>query len=207
MTNVVNLPMADLAPDHPAAQSMLRALGKDDLLLVKRNPLGPADMCYWNVLDHIARLGGGDLRLGWLIQWLPEVYVEATHHGVVQKADGSFLDVTPPSNRPCAPGWSTFVPDDSIVFDPRWPMLVDNRYLPLVDDQNVTRAIENYLVNNRSLRSYNQKWKRTRGGAWNHRTGYSGPRPNVSSADERELAESFANLHHHRARILERYFA
>lgn len=180
-------------------------LGCSPALPVPRTSAAPALTCYWNARDY-AQARGGTLELGWMLEWLPNAYVQAMHHGVAALPDGSRIDVTAPQSGPAIPGTTTFVPDARIPFDPRWPMNIDNRYLRLVEDEDVKGAIRAYLVNNRLEREFWRKVRRQPGASW---TPQGGPRnaenPYIPNKDRKLLASSFEKLCLHRRRLLERY--
>lgn len=100
---------------------------------VKRSPQPkPIGFCYWNVSAMVESHGGG-MVLGWIIHWLPDVYVEAMHHAIWQSADGSLLDITEAYATDQSSPVSVFVPDNrySISLDsapciarPRCPLMV-----------------------------------------------------------------------------------
>ncbi len=60
---------------------------------VAPTPEAAPGQCYFNVLDEIERQGG-EMQIGWLIWELPDMYLTAERHAVVDRS-GRFVDLTP----------------------------------------------------------------------------------------------------------------
>src|SRR5262249_4988619 len=147
-----SLPIRDFPPDHPAATEVLKMLHCDSIARVKREGEGKRGFCYWNVQRECDR-AGGTLELGWMITWLPGIYIEAMHHGVWRKAKGELVDPTLPADSAGANGHTTFVRDDRIRVDLAFPVLIENRHLLLVDDPIVQEWLREYRRKNSAAQS------------------------------------------------------
>ena len=104
------------------------------------DPLGPLGACYWNV-ERLVREQGGTCVLGWQIEFWPSLYVEAVHHAVWQKSDGTCVDVT--QKRPTDHRlFTTFVADESVPIDLQRPVLIPNKYYRLSNAPEVVTLLD-----------------------------------------------------------------
>jgi|tagenome__1003787_1003787.scaffolds.fasta_scaffold20811780_2 hypothetical protein len=92
--------------------------------------------CFGNVRQRVS-LHGGQIVFGWAIWIWPRVFVEAEHHAIYERPDGTWIDVTPQSNH----DQILFLPDDSAVYDFDNPQRRDNLRLALKADP----LIESYF--------------------------------------------------------------
>lgn len=79
--------------------------------------------CYFNV-QAAAQDGLGQPLFGWLIWLFPNIWIEAHHHAVIMRTDGSLCDVTPPKD---GEKQIVFLPDSSTPFDYTNPKPVRKR--------------------------------------------------------------------------------
>ncbi|MGA1799342.1 hypothetical protein VH567_11245 [Sphingomonas sp. 4RDLI-65] len=70
-------------------------------------------MCFENV-DRMIKLHGGKRIMGWLLWEWPGVMIDAEHHAVWKKADGTWEDVTPKQDGETR---IVFVRDDVALYD------------------------------------------------------------------------------------------
>lgn len=122
----------------------IRAFGrsvKDDGSLryvdVKPAPDAEPHECFNNVRRCVEKAGGTEV-FGWAIWSWPGVFVEAEHHSVWRKADGSICDPTP------APQGETrvlFLEDSSAVYDFATDRRRDNVRGPLRQDMAITQYL------------------------------------------------------------------
>jgi hypothetical protein len=201
----VHLPISDCPIDHARMDEVCALVGGHRPVMVPRLPAYPAAECYANTHDQSARAGGRQ-RMGWMSELLPGIYIQAMHHAVWEAPDGRLFDVTAPQHPSGAAPATTFIPDDRLTSDPAWPILmVTNRYLQLVSDEHVRRALAAYEENNRLAREQIEQL-RAMGWRWS-RAGFSGPpAPDVLAKYGPELALTFQAMHQARAIIRQRYF-
>ncbi len=211
MVDRVILPQDDFPPEHPSASQMLKKLTKlpgKSFELVDRWPTSNAGACYWNVQDH-CKQHGGTMRLGWLITWVPNLYIQAMHHGIWESPEGESLDITAPQYRPPDPDTSTFLADSTIKVDLRFPVLIENKHVRLVDDPLVTDALRFYRLNNSASAKKRDVLKALGTFTWDRTvSNYVGPPlpADYFSQIDRKLNETFASLHNVNAQIMQKYF-
>lgn len=201
----VSLPLVDFPASHPEMAQMLRRLGLPAASGILRKPFGPPGLCYFNALDY-AHGAGGSLALGWSIDWLPGVFIRATHHGVCRLPSGELVDVTAADGRPPEDGVSTFAPDSSLRCRLDWPSLIEDRCLVLVDDEDVVAALDAQSRNMAHLRDFYAEVRRLPGYSWNPRQGLVGPPlPPLSRDYDALLEESHVECQHFRRILAQRY--
>jgi hypothetical protein len=88
--------------DEPTIKKFLARVGGEHTLPPRNSTPGPSGNCYQNVRSAI-RSQGGRALLGYEVIWLPGRFIEALHHCILQRPDGSVLDVTAPP-YPAMPG-------------------------------------------------------------------------------------------------------
>jgi len=198
--------MQDLPASSPLAKKMLEKLNLKELIEVPRQPQGPAGVCYWLVQAYIEQQGGS-MALGWLVNVVPGVYVNAMHHAVWRMPDGRLVDVTASEYGPPAPGTTTFAPDDSISVDLRFPVLVESQHVVLVEDPVVEEALAQYRVNNRIHREADAAMRDSGLYTWAPGSNYAGPPlPDALRQKFEALSPSYERMHELRALIRSRYF-
>lgn len=88
---------ADFAPDDLEVKSFLeRNFPLSRALIVPRVHDGQAGTCFANVRSFVA-LSGGEGITGFLILKIPGHLIEAMHHAIWRKPDGTLADVTSPA--------------------------------------------------------------------------------------------------------------
>ena len=204
----VILPVEDFPLDHPRMKDVLQLIGRPEAFSISRQPKAPGGACYWAARE-IAGSVGGELAFGWMLEWVPGVYVSALHHGVVKMPDGSYYDVTAPQEARSGE-FTTFVPDDTFIPDLNYAVFEESRLLALVDDEDVEAAFAAYRESN-SL----DKWRRdllktVPGAVWSAYSEWAltdptVPDPDLGDAPTRKK-ESYRALHTARQKILDRYF-
>lgn len=102
--------------------------------------------CFNNVRRCVEKDGGTE-TFGWAIWSWPGVFVEAEHHSVWQKADGSFCDPTP---TPQGETRILFLEDSSAIYDFTTDRRRDNVRAPLRQDV----AIAEYLAASAEFHAY-----------------------------------------------------
>ena len=102
---------------------------------------GPADKrveCFFNVRRYVEG-PGGQFAYGWSIKIWEKVYIEAEHHAVWLRPDGTLLDVTP-MRRDAAR--TLFLRDDRLTFDFEGMWRRDNVRHALIVDALVVKFLE-----------------------------------------------------------------
>ncbi|EMM0480217.1 hypothetical protein R8O55_002109 [Klebsiella michiganensis] len=215
MLQPVILPLVDLPPDSPHIPGILNELSCKSVVSIPRTPQGPAGICYWNV-ESMVKSHGGKLIIGWLIQWVPGLYVQAMHHGVWESPDGKMWDLTADQTEAAVGdiknGTSTFVPDNSISIDLQWPVMIVNKHHVITNDPDVIESLYFYRLNCQASASLFQYLKIKGGYKWQPISGMSGPEPNeeinIFLMNNNSLKDlSFELMHKHRDNIRKKYFA
>jgi len=197
----VILPTFDYPPQHPSFAKVMELLGKDRCHMVPRVPRYPGGTCY-SATSHFASQNGGGPVYGWMIEWVPNVYIRMMHHAVWRAPDGRLFDITHAQNRPSPPSsLTTFVVDEREKPDVNNVARIDNRHLMLVTDPDVDGALESYLKNNFFRRQRYFLDLDFRAGRLSRRK-YE---IQVAEADKQTDA-SFDKLHDYNAIIRARYF-
>lgn len=211
---IVHLPIVDLPADSPHMAAILKVLSRASVLSIPRIPKGPAGACYWNV-DSEVKENGGRLILGWLIQWLPGLYVEAMHHGVWETPDGDLIDITLDQTdaykKEIKSGTSTFVPDDRIPIDLNWPALIVNKHHIIMRDHDVVESLHFYSLNCQAAASLFQYLKLKGGSSWTPFGGLKMPPPDEETKlflqNNTTLTElTLEMMHKHRANLKAKLF-
>lgn len=120
------LPQVALPLDHPTGAAFLRRFfkGKDVLRLPRARDM-EVGQCYENVRT-VVKNEGGSIQAGWVLTWLPEHFVEATHHAVWRQPSGELVDVTGPTFPLMTEREINFIADpDTVIgeYDPAKPSL------------------------------------------------------------------------------------
>lgn len=203
----VNLPLEDFPPDHPNMGDVLRMLDCETVVLAQRDPeANITGLCYWLATANAAQFGG-KMIIGWMIQWVPGVYISAMHHAIVRRGDELFDPSAP--EVPSSGHVTTFVPDERFQPDLNWPVEHETRHYALLDDPDVRVAHEAYRENNKLMRRHHSIMKRIPGVSWSPSKGWIVPpgfRRENYVKDEDRVRASFGRLHQARRRILNRYF-
>ncbi|WP_440978579.1 hypothetical protein ACQHGV_13480 [Sphingomonas pseudosanguinis] len=203
MTERVDFDLTDYPITDPTVGKLKALLGATPIE-VDRQALGPAGACYW-IADDVAKQNGASVQHGWMIEWLPNVYIQAMHHAVVKLPNGQMVDVTAPQRAQPSDGVTAFIPDDSVPVNLQWPASIENRYVILVDDEDVEQAIQQYRVNNSAMIAFNKWAMSVPGASWSPFQGWQAPAwPSEQPSDE-PLRSSFRLMHEARRRIRDRY--
>ena len=113
--------------------------------MVRRSREGPMHRCYWNVARKVSEAGGRAVW-GWALRELPGRFVEAQHHAVWERPDGSLSDPTEawegagPTCRFIAEGSA-----DPNMLDPNVP----SRFIQLDNSIDTKRWIDGNLLRSR----------------------------------------------------------
>lgn len=86
----------------------------------------PAGNCYRNS-HHVARSEGGSAQPCWALTWFPGHFVEALHHAVWRRVDGTLVEVTaPPFDNMSEPWIKVIIDCDTKLtpLDPGIPSIV-----------------------------------------------------------------------------------
>ncbi|TFW14343.1 hypothetical protein EGY25_03865 [Brevundimonas intermedia] len=189
------LPIYDFTKDHPEWPRILAILGNGSALTMERRPIYPYGACYW-LSDEFARQIEGEMVPGWRVQWMPGLYIEAVHHGVVRKGN-QWLDphdLHPDSEASGREGISLFVEDRSIPVDLKWPVLIPHRHLALRNDDDVTNYILQYNRNAQADRRRRDIRQASLGSSWSIRTGWVGVGPLTDKVINFELDDSLIRM-------------
>ncbi|MDX7271940.1 hypothetical protein SJ322_06675 [Serratia marcescens] len=143
MHNNYSLPIDDYPANHNAVKNILKFLNAKSILVLPRQPTGPAGNCYWNVHKTVLA-HGGNMVLGWMLEWRPNLIIEAMHHAVYRFDTGEMVDITAPDGQR-RQSFTTFVPSDEITIDLNTCPQIPRRHYPLVQDKDLTRYL--YLYN------------------------------------------------------------
>ncbi|CAI1758648.1 hypothetical protein [Serratia proteamaculans] len=147
MSQPVILPFDDFPIDNPLINDMKSLLKSEFAYRVKRVPTGPAGMCYWNAEDN-ATQHGGNVSMGWMIEWVPGLFIQAMDHAVFVTKDGDMTDVTAVQiPRKTDTGFTTFIPNQERKFPVGFELTPHNCFLPLCDDPLVEDSIKLYHDN------------------------------------------------------------
>ena len=138
----MSLPLADFDAGHPSWPEIHMMLGGGEAATMFRRPYASYGGCYWVSTDIAAQLGG-EMVPGWRVEWVPGLYVQATHHGVVKAPDG-WLDPNDVSANTRRIGRTLFVEDRSQSIDLRWPVLIENRFFGLIKDPDISVLSKQY---------------------------------------------------------------
>lgn len=213
MVETIFLPTDDLSTEHPQASEVLKALNVPAVRAVKRSPRYPAGLCYWNVEDCVMRYGGSRVD-GWMLEWIPNVYIQAMHHAVWLKPDGQHFDVTTPQRpRPDDRMATTFAEDCRHLIDLHFPVVISNHFVDLVHDPDVREAHKAYLENQEHLRNFWSMIKASGRYYWSPQGGLKEPpqydrlHPDILKNNSYKLRKSFSRLHRQNRRIINRYFS
>ena len=173
------LPIQDFPLHHHAGHELLGALRCTSMSSVARRGGMPHGFCYWNVRRRCERFGGM-LQLGWMITWLPGIYIQAMHHGVWRQKDGSVIDPTCPPPSMVGEGHSTFVHDDRHQVDLSFPVLIANRHVLLVNDEVVRHWSDENRRKSRASQRLCVELKRSGRYSWSPEFGMAGPPLGIS---------------------------
>lgn len=211
----VHLPMVDLPIDNPHLSDILKVLSCTSVLTIPRFPEGPAGGCYWNV-DSMIKKHGGHLVLGWMIHWLPDLYVQATHHGVWKTPEGELVDITLDQfdavKGDIKEGITTFAPDNSLDIDLNWPVMHLNKHHVILQDPDVINSLYFYRINCQAIASLYQYLKLKRGHSW---TLFEGLKMGPIDEETRILLQnnntltdlSYELMHQNRKNIQRKFFS
>ncbi len=139
MNSNFQLPLDDFPVDHHRADEVLKFLNAQSFFEVIRKPTFPAGRCYWNVEDCISKHGGKSIY-GWMIEWVPELNVEAMHHAIYQTPNGELIDVSATSG-PRSGNYTTFIPSNELAINLSEPPRIPRRNYPLVNDPDLIRHL------------------------------------------------------------------
>ncbi|MGI4813920.1 MAG: hypothetical protein ACRYG5_02405 [Janthinobacterium lividum] len=130
-----------IPPKHPAAIELGRLTGAQSApVSVQYRPLAQIGMCYWNVESHI-RESGGQMVLGWLLSWWPDLYAQAMHHAVWQQPGGELVDISRGYSRYAGFATTTFVEDASQPVDLSVGIMPESLFLALDGDRLVSDKV------------------------------------------------------------------
>ncbi|CAI1583906.1 Uncharacterised protein [Serratia marcescens] len=147
MSQPVILPFDDFPIDNPLINDMKSLLKSEFAFKVKRVPVGPAGMCYWNAEDN-ATHHQGVVAMGWMIEWVPGLFIQAMDHAIFVTKDGGMADVTSVQiPRKIDTGFTTFIPNLERKFPTGFEITPHNVFLPLCDDPLVEESIKLYHEN------------------------------------------------------------
>ena len=203
---VVVFPFIALPAAHQSAKDMADLIGGGDIAEVPRSREAATGACYWNVESLVARQGGS-LVLGWGLEWFPGVLVRAYHHGVYATPDGELIDITAPErgSEPC----TTFVRDESISFDAAWPMLVPDKFIPLIQDRDLEDSLKWHRKNAAALVEQRDFRKTLPGlswsivGGWSHNPGLLNEKQVRQDVEIGKAVDlGFHKMHEARARFM-----
>lgn len=175
-----NLPLSDYPFEHPYLGTVASQCGGGEPVSVKREPTGPRGGCYYNVLKMKEKYGG-DIELGWMLEWIPGVFIQMMHHAIWISPDSERRDVSfaRENDQICL---TSFVPDSSIPLTLDRPMQIANRYRPLTQDIRPRKAIRAHQMNDAAVLA---RWKHRlkMGMKWDWRTGRWTDPIHVSQSD------------------------
>ena len=208
MVQIVSLPVEDFPIDGPRQKELLQKISGSPLMAIRRAPVYPHGACYWNVDRHVKAYGGASVQ-GWQINWLPNLYIEATHHAVWQSADGELIDLSMPSPEVATKvGLTTFSKCLPSNLDLAWPVLIENRHVVLNQAKEVKETLAQYRINNRTNSKLRDEQKRI-GWTWSVTTGWvanenrTAPLMQLSA----RLDKSYAELHQKRGELKQKFFS
>ncbi|MEK7994173.1 MAG: hypothetical protein AAB403_10255 [Planctomycetota bacterium] len=205
----VVLPVVDFPIDDSRLPAIVPDLGGGQILSVPRTGQGPSGWCYQNVKERCQRIGGR-AEQGWMVRWLPEIFIEAMHHSVWRMPNGALLDVTAPQPGAApARGQTTFMIEEFAVSFLREPYLTNMHWL-LVDDPVLEEGFEIYRTNHGALRELSGL--RLKDVEMLKHIGHPLPETEVSSYIEARTAtlsatanETYRLLQEHHARLVTKY--
>lgn len=200
------LPLEDFTADHPQWPKMHALLGGGTHRSIERKPLFPFGGCYW-FSDELAKKLGGEMVPGWRVQWVRGLYVEAVHHGVVRVGE-QWLDPhdLQPGGVPKKPGRSLFVEDRSQPLDLRWPVLIENRFVVLSQDEDVEKLILAYRSNNTAACIRRDRRRAILGTTWSVRSDWQGPGAKQGGFFDYQLATTHKQMSELHRKLREKYF-
>lgn len=147
MNETRTLPFDDFPINHILISRMKTLLSSNSVHSVKRIPIGRPAMCYWNAEDNAIH-HGGKVVMGWMIEWVPGLFIQAMDHAVFQAKNGGMADVTPvQSPRENDTGFTTFIVNKRRKFPHSFELTPPNIFLPLTDDPLVAEYISLYHEN------------------------------------------------------------
>jgi hypothetical protein len=82
---------------------------------------------------------GGEIVYGWVIWQHGNYFIEAEHHAVYRRSDGSLVDITPGTTKRVL-----FLPDPSAVYEFGTTKQTDNVRVPLINDPRLDRILALY---------------------------------------------------------------
>lgn len=126
------------APTLGFCKSVNRSAGPV-YVTVTPEPWAEANDCFMNVRRIVEEHGGEELN-GWQVWTWPRVFIEAEHHCVWIRPDGTLLDITPKQNSAQR---ILFIPDPDKVYDHTNHRRFDNVRRALVRDRDVSAFLEN----------------------------------------------------------------
>lgn len=106
---------------------------------VAPEPWAEVNDCFESVRQAVSKHGGEELN-GWQVWMWPGVFIEAEHHCVWRRQDGTLVDITPKQNGATR---ILFIPDADKAYDHENHRRLDNVRQPLVRDRDVTAFLEN----------------------------------------------------------------
>ena len=145
MNDAFTLPIDDFPIDHPRANEILTFLNGKNLIRILRKSSLPPGTCYWNVSKYVSNFGG-KIILGWMIDWIPQLNVEAMHHAVYQSPEGELIDITSPFGSRVG-SYTTFIPSDELEINLSELTRIPRRNLHLVEDPELIRHLYLYEKN------------------------------------------------------------
>lgn len=87
--------------------------GQGVALEIAPTPQAEPQECFGNVKKAVEQYGG-EIVFGWTVWEWPGVYIEAEHHAIWRKPDGTLVDITP---SPDGDKSRVFVADPSAIYD------------------------------------------------------------------------------------------
>ncbi len=204
---VINFPLYDFPLDHPAMPQVMQLLRTQAPKAVPRRASARTGYCHNNV-DAQVQAAGGRRKTGWMIEWVPGLYVQAMCHSVWEKPNLALEDVTTPRpENKSHENLTTYVWDKSLKIDPRWPPSYMNQFLVLSDDPDVHLAVKLFRENADWIAKRIEWAKTVYGMQWTPEKGWAAPfSPTMPDDISEGLQTSFEALHRQRALIHERYF-
>ncbi|ROS03655.1 hypothetical protein [Raoultella terrigena] len=182
-----------VAPNDPRLLQFAEQLNPSSqpILVPVIDAPGPAGNAYWNVEAAINKVGG-KMRLGWDIHLWRGCFMVATHHAVLQTAEGEFFDVTQRPPVSGSPSLTTFIADDSVSISLDKSPAVASRFLLLNESPEIAGYVRAYENLNQfekrmsdALYEYGYRCETNRTMA----TGVPGAKANLINVDEAKISE------------------
>lgn len=199
------LPAEDFPRNSPERARLLEVFPKAQGTMVAfRYPTGQVGKCYWNAAKGAKEIGGKVVH-GWMLTWVPGLFIEAMHHAVVQTADGLLHDCTKPPYATMKPDAdTTFIIDEEIEIDLNWPPMIECRFVVLSEDPNVRLAIKHYR-RHRAAMLESVAIYRAKGCTWDPIKEWT-PNPPIDGRVVHRIQEELRAIHHYRALLRQRHF-